>query len=62
MSKLADKFYGDILAYPAIAEATNAKAVEDDSFTVIDDPDLIEVGQKLWIPTPAEAAVLLEEE
>lgn len=62
LSKLADKFYGDILAYPAIAEATNAKAVEDDSFTVIDDPDLIEVGQKLWIPTPAEAAVLLEEE
>lgn len=62
LSKLADKFYGDILAYPAIAEATNAKATEDDSFAVIEDPDLIEVGQKLWIPTPAEAAVLLEEE
>jgi len=50
LSKLADKFYGDMFAYPAIVEATNAKAVEDDTFTVIDNPDLIEIGQKLWIP------------
>jgi hypothetical protein len=50
LSKLADKFYGDILAYPAIWQATNAKAVGDDSFAMIEDPDLIELGQKLWIP------------
>jgi sugar lactone lactonase YvrE len=50
LSKLADKFYGDILAYPTIVEATNTRAAEDDSFTVIENPDLIEVGQKLWIP------------
>ena len=31
LSKLADKFYGDVLAFPAIAEATNAKAAVDDS-------------------------------
>lgn len=62
LSKLADKFYGDILAYPAIVAATNTKAAQDDSFTVIDDPDIIEVGQKLWIPTPAEVENLLEEE
>jgi len=50
LSKIAEKFYGDILAYPTIVEATNTKAAEDDSFTMIDNPDVIEVGQKLWIP------------
>ena len=50
LSKIADKFYGDISAYPTIVEATNAKAEEDNSFTVITNPDLIEIGQKLWIP------------
>ena len=53
LSKIAEKNYGDIFAYPVIVEATNAKAAEDDSFTFIDNPDLIEVGQKLWIPTDA---------
>lgn len=69
LSKLADKFYGDILAYPTIVEATNAKAAEDDSFTVIDNPDLIEIGQKVWIPnapaagtTAAEAPTTATEE
>ena len=62
LSKLSDKFYGDILAYPAIVKATNAKAKQDDSFTFIEDPDFIEVGQKLWIPTAEEAAALLAEE
>lgn len=50
LSKLADKFYGDPLAYDAIVAATNKMAETDDSFTVIDNPDLIEIGQKLWIP------------
>ena len=54
LSKLAEKYYGDIMAYPTIVEATNAKAGEDDSFTVIDNPDLIEPGQQLWIPATAE--------
>lgn len=62
LSKLSDKFYGDILAYPAIVRATNAKSETDDSFTFIEDPDVIEVGQKLWIPTAEEAADLLAEE
>jgi peptide/nickel transport system substrate-binding protein len=59
LSKLADKFYGDIFAWPAIWLATNAKAAEDTSFAVIDNPDLIEIGQKLWIPGAEEAATLL---
>jgi hypothetical protein len=49
LSKIAEKYYGDPLAYPTIVEATNAKAAEDESFAVIEDPDVIEVGQKLWI-------------
>ncbi len=54
LSKLAEKFYGDPLAWPAIWLATNAKAVEDDSFETIDNPNSIEVGQKLWIPAVTE--------
>lgn len=50
LSRLAEKYYGDPRAYPMIVEATNAKAAEDGSFAVIDNPDLIKVGQKLWLP------------
>lgn len=50
LSKLAEKYYGDAQAWPIIVEATNAKAATDSSFATISDPDLIEVGQKLWIP------------
>jgi hypothetical protein len=49
LSRLSEKFYGDILAFPAIAEATNAKAAVDDSYTVIEDVDFIEIGWKLCI-------------
>lgn len=59
LSKLADKFYGDPLAYPAIVEATNTKAATDDTFAAIDNPDIIEVGQKLLIPTAQEASTIL---
>ena len=55
LSKLAEKFYGDGLLWPVIWEATNTKASEDDTFAVIDNPDIIEVGQKLWIPNVGEA-------
>jgi putative spermidine/putrescine transport system substrate-binding protein len=55
LSKLADKFYGDVFAYQAIADATNAKNATDDSYAKIDNVDIIEPGWKLCIP-PAEAA------
>jgi heat shock protein HslJ/LysM repeat protein len=61
--KIAEKFYGDADAYRVIVEATNAKAAEDASFTVIDDPNLIRAGQKLWIPAQpgtAEGELTLE--
>ena len=51
LSKIAEKELGDVLAYQTITDATNAKATEDDSFATIVDPNIIEVGQKLWIPT-----------
>jgi LysM repeat protein len=53
LSKIAEKYYGDMMAYPRIVEATNAKAAEDSSFAVIENPDLIGIGQKLWIPSMA---------
>ena len=59
LSKLADKFLGDLFAWPAIWEATNAKAATDDSFAAIDNPNIIEVGQKLYIPSAEEAAAIM---
>lgn len=61
LSKLAEKNYGDVLAWPVIWKATNAKATEDQSFVAIANPNVIEVGQKLWIPDEAEAAKFFEE-
>ena len=61
LSKLAEKNYGDVFAWPIIWEATNAKAAEDDSFAVIENPNLIEVGQKLWIPDTTAAEAMLGE-
>jgi len=60
LSKLADKFYGDPLAYPAIVNATNAKAADDGSFVEIDNPDVVEVGQRFLIPTAQEASDILD--
>lgn len=59
LSKIAEKVYGDVLAYPAIAEATNAKSAEDSSFAKIDNVDVIETGWKLCVPSPADAETLL---
>ena len=47
-------------SWPVIWKATLAKAEEDDSFAMIADPNIIEVGQKLWIPDESAAAGLLE--
>lgn len=60
LSKIAEKVYGDVLAYPAIAEATNAVSATDDSFAAIENVDVIEVGWKLCIPSVADAEALLD--
>ncbi len=54
LSKLAARFYGNPRLWPVIQEATNAKATMDSSFAPIANPNLIRVGQKLWIPDTAE--------
>ena len=50
LSKIADKYLGDVMAYPAIVEATNQKNAVDDTFANITNPDLIEIGWKLCVP------------
>jgi len=50
LSLLAGRHLGSFAAYPAIVEATNAAAALDSSFTAIENPALIRVGQKLCIP------------
>ncbi len=59
LSKLADKFYGDVLAFPAILEATNQAHAADDSYARIDNSDVIEPGWKLCIPSTEDAQALL---
>jgi 5'-nucleotidase len=51
LSKLAERFLGDVTAYPTIVTATNQMHITDDSFAQIDDPDVIEVGWQLCIPS-----------
>jgi len=55
LSKLADKFLGDMLAYPAITYYTNQKNAKDSSYAKIKNSDEIEVGWKVYIPSKEEA-------
>ncbi len=58
--KLAEKYLGDGHRFPEIIEATNAKHEEDSSFALIEDPNRILVGSRLWIPTVASVATPVE--
>jgi multiple sugar transport system substrate-binding protein len=59
LSKLADKYMGNVFAYPAIMALTNEKAATDSSYTIINNPDLVEVGWKIYIPSAAEAEAFM---
>ena len=50
LSKLSLKFYGSALAYWPIIAATNQASTQDPTYDRIDDPDFIEIGDKLLIP------------
>ena len=50
LMEVARRFYGDADLYTWIIDATNAKAAVDPTFAKIRNPNLIMVGQKLWIP------------
>lgn len=62
LSKLADKYFGDLFLYPAIVTATNEKHGIDDTFAEIENPDIIEPGWKLCIVEAEVAESLIEEE
>jgi len=59
LSKLADKEYGDPYAWEAIYYYSNLKAEEDEAYNFIEDPNLIEIGWTLYIPTAEEAAAYM---
>lgn len=61
LSNLALKYYGNVLAYPVIMDATNAMNAKDSSYAKIDDPNVIEPGSKLCIPPGEVAQQLLNE-
>jgi len=61
LSKLADKYFGNIFAWPAIMAATNQKHLEDDSYAFIENADIIEPGWQLWIPDAGWAETFLDE-
>lgn len=62
LSTLAEKYYGNIMAYPVIVDATNAMNAKDSSYAKIDDPNVIELGSKLCIPPGEVAQKLLNEQ
>ncbi len=57
LSKIAEKYYGDVLAYPAIVSVNNADS--GDAYTDIVDPDMIEPGWTLCIPSGEDMANLM---
>jgi len=59
LSKIADKFLGDTQAYSAIAAASNEAHAGDASFAAIPNPDVIEIGWKVCIPSAEKAQAAL---
>lgn len=59
LSKISAKFLGDMLTYPALVAATNQQHVQDSTFAQITNPDVIEVGWKICVPSAEAAQALL---
>jgi ABC-type transport system substrate-binding protein len=59
LSKLAEKEYGDPLAFDAIVFFNNLMAKADSAYTPITNPNVIEVGQTIYLPSPDEAATYI---
>ncbi|MFN2201984.1 MAG: DUF4399 domain-containing protein, partial [Caldilineaceae bacterium] len=55
LSRISREFYGSTSAFPTIVEATNAKAESDPRFDRVTDPNVLRVGQRLWIPNNPSA-------
>lgn len=61
LSKIAEKFFGDLLAFPVIVQATNVKSATDETYAKIEDPNIIEAGWKLCIPGNQTAGAILND-
>lgn len=59
LSTLADKEFGNVLAYQAIFQATNEMAMIDDSYATIEDVNVVEPGWKICIPSATYAEEVL---
>ena len=59
LSKIADGYYGDLEDYVRTLEANNAQS--GDTYTDIDNPDLIEPGWVLCIPSVEDLMTVLIE-
>lgn len=59
LSTIAEKYYGNVLAYTVIIQATNAAAQADPRYTPITDPGVIEFSQVLCLPSVADAEAML---
>lgn len=54
LSKLAERYYDDLSAYPAIIYHTNLKQKKDSSYAKLDNSGSLEIGWKIYIPNLAE--------
>jgi peptide/nickel transport system substrate-binding protein len=61
LSAIAERYYGNVLAFPVIADANNEIAISDSSYAAIDDPNVIDIGWKLCIPAGEVAQAMLNE-
>ena len=59
LGKIAEKQYGDPLAYTSIVYYNNLKATDDEAYTLIEDPNLVEPGWTIYLPTAEEANAYL---
>ena len=55
LSKLAEKYLGDATLWSWIVEATNTRAAVDPRLDIIENPNVIYVGQIVFIPTVSPA-------
>lgn len=59
---IAQKYFGNILVYPAIIEATRLAAQRDSRYASLADANVIEAGQVICIPGTEQAQALLAEQ
>ena len=60
LSNLADKYFGNVMSWPAIMALNNQAALETpDTFSKITNADVIDVGWTLCIPSEADAEAFL---